>query len=98
MLAILRQRNFALLWFGGLVSMVGDWVLITALPFYIYAQTGSTLAAGAILIASTVPSLLFSSISGVFVDRWDRRRIMIVANLARGGLMLLLLLVRSNDL
>jgi hypothetical protein len=35
MVAVLRQRNFALLWFGGLISMLGDWMLIVALPLYV---------------------------------------------------------------
>src|SRR6201986_749013 len=82
MLATLRQRNFALLWFGSLISFVGDWVLLIALPVYIYDLTGSTLATGAMFIAQTLPRLLFGSLAGVFVDRWDRRWTMIVANLA----------------
>ncbi len=45
MLVVLRQRNFALLWFGQLISLTGDYVLIVALPFYTYQLTGSVLAA-----------------------------------------------------
>jgi MFS family permease len=97
MLAILRQRNFALLWLGGLVSFVGDWVLFIALPVYVYDLTGSALATGGMFIAQTAPRLLFGSIAGVFVDRWDRRRTMIVANLLSASALLLLLLpVRST--
>ena len=44
MLAVLRRRDFALLWTGGLVSVAGDWVLNAALPFYVYEETGSTVA------------------------------------------------------
>src|SRR6266699_2033214 len=44
MLAVLRQRNFALLWFGQLISLTGDYVLIVALPFYTYQRAGSTRA------------------------------------------------------
>ena len=95
MLAILRQRNFALLWLGGLISFVGDWVLFIALPVYVYDLTGSALATGGMFIAQTAPRLLFGSIAGVFVDRWDRRRTMIVANLLNAAILFLLLLVHS---
>jgi MFS family permease len=97
MMATLRQRNFALLWFGGLISIIGDWVIVTILPFYIYSLTGSALASGALLIAYTLPGLLFGSLAGVFVDRWDRRRTMMVANLLRTPLMFLLLTVQSVE-
>jgi predicted MFS family arabinose efflux permease len=81
MLRILRQPNFARLWFGGLISMIGDWAMITALPFEIYRRTGSTVATGAMVLAFLVPSIAFGSVGGVFVDRWDRRRLMVVINL-----------------
>jgi predicted MFS family arabinose efflux permease len=97
MLAVLRQRNFALLWAGGLISMLGDWLLFIALPFYIYNITGSALATGAMFIAETLPILLFGSISGVFADRWDRKRTMIVADLLRAALLLLLLAAGSAE-
>jgi MFS family permease len=97
MLATLRQRNFGLLWLGGLISMLGDWALFTVLPFYIYERTGSTLAAGAMLIAYVAPGLLFGSIAGVLVDRWNRKYTMLLANLLRAPLLLLLLAVRSPD-
>ena len=42
MLPVLRQRNFALLWTGGLISLMGDRVLMMALPFFVYEETGST--------------------------------------------------------
>ena len=95
MLAILRQRNFALLWLGGLISFVGDWVLFIALPVYVYDLTGSALATGGMFIAQTAPRLLFGSIAGVFADRWDRKRTMIVANVLSAAALLLLLPVHS---
>src|SRR6266498_2001369 len=55
MLTTLRQRNFALLWFGGLISMIGNWVLQIALPFYVYQVTGSALATGLMFSAGTLP-------------------------------------------
>jgi MFS family permease len=94
LLDLLRQRNFALLWWGGLISLTGNRVLSVALPFYVYAQTGSTLATATMVIATIVPSLLFSSIAGVFVDRWDRKQVMAVTNLILIAVLLPLLAVR----
>jgi len=97
MMILLRHRNFTLLWFGQLVSMLGDWVLFVALPFYVYNLTGSILATGGIFITQTLPSVLLGSLAGVWVDRWDRRRTLIYADLARATLLLLLLTVRSRE-
>src|SRR5215213_491857 len=81
MLRLLRQRNFGLLWTAGLISLIGDWVLAVGLPVEIYNRTGSTLATAGMGLASLVPAITLGSLAGVFVDRWDRRRLMIVVNL-----------------
>ena len=44
MFPLLRQRDFGLVWTAAPISQMGDWVLIAALPFYVYATTGSALA------------------------------------------------------
>ena len=93
MLRILRQPNFAKLWFGGLISMTGDWILIVGLPFEIYRRTGSTLATGAMVLAFLIPSILLGSVAGVFVDRWDRQRLMVVINLIMAVVLLPLLAI-----
>ena len=93
MLRILRQPNFAKLWLGGLISMTGDWILIVGLPFEIYRRTGSTLATGAMVLAFLIPSILLGSVAGVFVDRWDRQRLMVVINLMLALVMLPLLAI-----
>jgi predicted MFS family arabinose efflux permease len=91
-LATLRQRNFALLWTAGFVSLAGDWALWTLLQFYVYDRTGSTVASALMLVMSIAPAVLFGSVAGVFVDRWDRRRTMIVVNLLQTVLMPALIL------
>src|SRR5215207_4243241 len=97
MFRLLRQRNFALLWFAGLTSMIGDWVLFIALPIYTYNLTQSSLATGVMFMAGTLPRILLGSVAGVFVDRWDRKRTMVIADLFRAVLLLLLLFVRSSE-
>ncbi|HYF61961.1 MAG TPA: MFS transporter, partial [Herpetosiphonaceae bacterium] len=97
MIAVLRQRNFALLWSSGFISMVGDWMLFTALPIYIYQLTGSALATSISFMTRMLPGLLFGSLAGVFVDRWDRKRIMLICNLLLAASLLPLLLVRSAE-
>jgi MFS family permease len=97
MLAVLRQRNFALVWVAGLISLTGNWLLSVALPFVVYDLTGSTAATAAAAASRLVPRLLFASVAGVFVDRWDRRRTMVASNLLLGLSVLPLLLVRSAD-
>lgn len=98
MIAVLRQRNFSLLWFAGLISMIGDWMLRIALPVYVFELTNSTLATGLMFMAGTLPRLLFGSVAGVFVDRWDRRQTMIIANLLMALGLLPLLLVNSLEM
>lgn len=92
MLAALRHRNYSLLWLAGLISLTGDWIMLTALPFYVYARTGSAMATALMWIVEVTPAVLFGSVAGVFVDRWDRRRVMVTADFARALLLLTLLL------
>jgi MFS family permease len=97
MLATLRQRNFALLWTGGLVSLLGDWTLMVGLPIFVYTLTGSTVATGAMVIARLIPRVLLSSVAGVFVDRWDRKRTMVCTDLLLALVLLPLLAVQTAD-
>jgi MFS family permease len=97
MFTVLRQRSFACLWVGQLVSLIGDWMLLVVLPFYIYTLTGSTLATGAMFIVQTVPRLCLGSLAGVFVDRWNRKYTMIVTNLVQAAVLLPLFLVHSPE-
>ena len=77
----LGQRGLRLLLSAGLISLTGDWVLRVGLTYYIYVLTGSTLASALMLLASFVPQIVLGSLAGVFVDRWDSKRTMIVSNL-----------------
>ena len=92
MIGLLRRRDFALLWTGGLVSVAGDWMLAVVLPYVVYAETGSTLATAGMTVAELVPGIVLGSFAGVWVDRWELRRLLVAANLLQAltvGLLLL---------
>jgi MFS family permease len=97
MIALLRQRNYALLWSSQLISQIGNWALFAALPFFVFQLTGSVLATGIMFFVEVIPRILLGSVAGVFVDRWNRQWTMIGANIARGLLLLMLLTFRSAD-
>ncbi len=77
--------------------MFGDWILFVALPFFVYKLTGSALITGTMFIAQTLPRIIFGLIAGVFVDHWNRKWVMVFADLVRAGLLLLLLLIHSKN-
>lgn len=77
MLQALRIRDFRLLWAGSLVSSLGSWLLILAIPAHIFLATGSLRATGLTLAAEYLPILVLGPVAG----RWDRRRLMIATNL-----------------
>lgn len=97
MLRIIRQRDFGLLFAGQFVSQAGDYVLLLALPIWIYQLTGSAAATGGVFMALTLPQLVLSPIAGVFVDRWNHKTTMIVSDLARAAIVCGLFAVRSAD-
>ena len=98
MLRLLRRRDFALLWSGGLVSIAGDWVLYAALPYFVYARTGSTVATAGMIVAELGPGVVLGSVAGVFVDRWNRKRVLVAANLLQAAVVAVLLLVPHGPL
>jgi len=89
----LINRNFALLAFGQAISNMGDFVYSTTLLIWVFLLTHSAAAVSGVLIAQYVPVFLLGPVAGVFVDRWNRRRTMIVADVARGIAALLPLIV-----
>lgn len=92
---VFLNRNFALLWCGQLVSMAGDSFFDTTLLLWVATQLGrgqswAPLGVSAILLASSLPTVLVGPVAGVFVDRWDKRRTMLSTDLIRAGLIVAL--------
>lgn len=89
------KRDLQLLFGGQVVSTFGDWLYVVALIVLVYNLTGSATTIAALTFVRLLPYALFSPISGVLADRWDRKRLMIAADLGRGLCMLGLMLVNS---
>jgi MFS family permease len=87
-LALVRNRNFSLLWVGQLISFFGDRINQVALVVLI-TTLGSPLDLGITLGATAAPSVVLGPLAGAMVDRWDRRKTMIVCDILRAGLVLL---------
>jgi len=86
MFAIFRKRDFRFLWTGQLVSTIGSSLTDLAAGILIFERTHSALAVGLMLMATAIPSLIVGLIAGVFVDRFDRKKIMIASDLIRAAL------------
>ncbi|MGH2411013.1 MAG: MFS transporter, partial [Chloroflexota bacterium] len=80
---LLRNRDYMLLWAGQLVSSVGGGVSGLAFPLLVLALTGSPADAGFAGLLSGLPYLIFSLPAGALVDRWDRKRVMIICDSCR---------------
>jgi len=92
-LQVIKQPNFARLWFAQILSQVGQNLLNFSLIILVYDLTvGSrfaNLSVALLVIAFGLPSLLFASVAGAYVDRWDRRKVLIASNILRGLLVLI---------
>jgi Condensation domain/Major Facilitator Superfamily len=91
MRALLRDRNLLLLLGSGMISQLGDWTLLLALPLFVYARTHSISSTGALVAAQLVPRLIVSPVAGVLADRWNRVSTLAGADLFRAGVLLILL-------
>lgn len=74
----LRRRNFRLFFFGQMVSLIGSWMQTTAQQWLVYRLTGSELSLGVVTFAAFLPVLLLSLGMGVIVDRFERRRLLVI--------------------
>lgn len=95
---IKQNSRFRTLWIAQLISSGGDWFNSVALLGLVLQLTNSGLSASFVLLASTVPMFFLMPIAGPVVDRFDRRKLMIGANLFSAAVSLLFLLVKTVDM
>jgi MFS family permease len=94
-LPVLKNRNFLVLWGGQVFSQLADKVYLVLMIMIItsrFQAAGQTISGwvSAIMIAFTIPAVLFGSVAGVYVDHWSKKGVLVFTNLLRGGLVLAL--------
>lgn len=82
MLRAFRYRNYRLFFSGQIVSVTGSWITTTATSWLVYRLTGSALLLGVVGFASQFPSFLLTPVAGIFVDRWNRHRLLVATQTA----------------
>ena len=95
---VLRIRDYRYLFAGQVVSDIGDGITLLLVLLVIFELTGSNTALALMAIAEAVPAFSVGLVAGVYVDRWDRRRIMLAADLLRAGIVLAFAFVQTAAL
>jgi MFS family permease len=83
-MAVFRNRPFLLLWLAQAATQIGGNMVIYGLTIIISTSTNSNTAVSALILTFLVPAVLFSAVAGVYVDRLDRRLVLVVTNVLRG--------------
>ncbi len=96
-LLLRRNADYRNLWLSGLISYLGDWFNLLAAAALISRLDGTGKAFSFLLLARFLPLFLFTPVSGVLADRFDRRRLMIVSDVLRAVTVLGFLLVRGEE-
>ena len=87
---VLSKPAFSVLWFSEAVSLIGDRILMIALINMVYEWSGSAVAVSVLSLIKAIPALVLGTVAGVFVDRWPRKWVMVLANLAQFALVLVI--------
>jgi MFS family permease len=77
MLRAFKYRNYRLFFGGQVISLIGTWITTTATSWLVYRLTGNAWYLGVVGFASQFPAFLLSSAAGIYVDRWNRHRLLI---------------------
>ena len=73
----LRHRNFRLFFGGQTISLIGTWMTRIATAWLVYRLTHSALLLGTVSFAGQIPTFLVAPFAGVWIDRWDRRQVLV---------------------
>lgn len=94
---IRHNRNFRLLWSAQIISELGDWFYSVAIFSFLLELTGSARMVSLAFLMQVLPQVIAAPSAGVINDRMSRRRVMIIADIARAGIVLSMMFVRSAN-
>lgn len=89
-LQLFRNRNYSILWFGTLISRLGNWFTTIGLIWFVLQLTGSTTATSLVIFSSMILAVVTGPFIGVFLDRYSIKKLMIFDNLVRALMVLLI--------
>ena len=96
--AVFRNRPFLLLWLSQLATQVGGNMVLYGLTVLVYGSTDSNSAVSILILTFLAPAVIFSALAGVYVDRFDRRLVLVATNLIRAALFVALAAFDTNIL
>jgi len=83
---LIATKDFGLLWWGQVLSQIGEGLSKVALLWFVYGLTGSALKMTMVGLLQTIPPLCFGPFIGVYLDRWDKKAVMVWVDLIRSVL------------
>src|ERR1035441_1227051 len=78
MIRAFSHRNYRLFFGGQLISLVGTFLTMIATPWLVYQVTNSVVLLGVVAFAGQIPMFIFGPFAGVWVDRWNRQKLLVI--------------------
>lgn len=95
--ALFKSKSFVKLWLAGFLSMLGDYVFSISLYIWVYKSTGSAAALSSSIFFQFLPRLIMSPIAGIVVDKFDKKKVLIISDLLRALILSGLFFLQSAD-
>lgn len=95
-LRALTEKSFFNLWMGEVFTQISVNIFNFFLILLVYQHTHSNTAVSGVILTFTVPAILFGSIAGAYVDHWNKKKVLLIANLSRAFLLILLAFTSDN--
>lgn len=94
--AALGEKSYLYLWIGEIFTQIATHLFNFFLILIVFKLTNSNTAVSGVVLSFTVPAIVFGSIAGVYVDRWNKKKVIVITNILRAILMLILIFNLEN--